>query len=246
MPASPAPSMEIRSVRAVRDVDGEAVDDAKLPRTCAVLKYAAGSEPRRTTASNSMARGGGSGGASALARHPSPRRPESPVRVPGTAPTARGEHPSVVKNIHPRAGSTPHPRDVFLLAMRTRAFALVVTFLVASPVTARVRLVCNGSRYRCPPGTGYRNISSALVHAAPGDWVLVWPGVYHEKSGEAGVLITTPNVHLRGMDRNLVIVDGSNGTAAAPCPADPALQDLTPRNGIEVFKTSGTSIENLT
>ncbi|TMA60633.1 MAG: hypothetical protein E6J75_00885, partial [Deltaproteobacteria bacterium] len=60
--------------------------------------------------------------------------------------------------------------------------------------------------------------------------MLVWPGVYHEKgSDQAGVLITTPGVHLRGMDRNLVVVDGSNGTAAAPCPADPALQDLTPR-----------------
>ncbi|TMB74549.1 MAG: hypothetical protein E6J46_14900, partial [Chloroflexi bacterium] len=106
-----------------------------------------------------------------------------------------------------------------------------------TPATARVRLVCNGSSYRCPQGAAYKTISSAILSARPGDWVLVWPGVYHEKgSDEAGVVITTANVHLRGMDRNLVLVDGSNGTAAAPCPADPARQDLTPRNGIEVFK----------
>src|SRR3989441_6919301 len=131
--------------------------------------------------------------------------------------------------------------------MCTRAIAVVATCLLASPASARVWLVCNGSSYRCPRGAAYRTISSVIRRAGPGDWVLVWPGVYHEKgSNEAGVLITTPGVHLRGMDRNLVVVDGSNGTATAPCPADAALQDLTPRDGIEAFKVSGTSIENLT
>src|SRR5206468_5705729 len=131
--------------------------------------------------------------------------------------------------------------------MCTRAIAMVATCLLASPASARVWLVCNGSSYRCPRGAAYRTISSVIRRAGPGDWVLVWPGVYHEKgSDDPGVLITTPRVHLRGMDRNPVLVDGSNGAAAAPCPADPALQDLTPRNGIEVFRASGTSIENLT
>src|SRR5438128_1199745 len=129
--------------------------------------------------------------------------------------------------------------------MGMRAVGVVATFLLANPATARVWLVCNSSSYPCPRGAAYKAVSSAIARAGPGDWVLVWPGVYHEKGGnEAGVLITTPGVHLRGMDRNLVVVDGSNGTAATPCPADPALQDLTPRNGVEVFTTSGTSIEN--
>ena len=103
--------------------------------------------------------------------------------------------------------------------MGTRAVGLVATFLLASPATARVWLVCNSSSYPCPRGAAYKTISSAIARAGPGDWVLVWPGVYHEKgSNEAGVLITTPGVHLRGMDRNLVVVDGSNGTATTPCP----------------------------
>jgi len=131
--------------------------------------------------------------------------------------------------------------------MCKRALAILTALLLATPATARVWRVCNGSSHPCPPGTAFKTISSAVLRAGPGDWVLVWPGVYHEKgSDQAGLPITTPGVHLRGLDRNLVVVDGSNGTAATPCPADPALQDLTPRNGIEVFKVSGTSVENLT
>ena len=111
----------------------------------------------------------------------------------------------------------------------------------------RVFKVCNRSTVKCGPGGGIRSISRAIKRAKPGDWVLIWPGVYHEKgTPDAGVMITTPGIHVRGMDRNLVIVDGSNGTAAAPCPADASLQDVTPRNGIEIFKASSVSIENLT
>src|SRR5215831_8784985 len=111
----------------------------------------------------------------------------------------------------------------------------------------RIRKVCNGSTFVCPHGGHYKTIAKAVSRARDGDWILVWPGVYHEKATDsAGVYITTPNIHLRGLDRNLVIVDGSNGTAAQPCPADAASQDLTARNGIEVFKADGVSIENLT
>ena len=63
------------------------------------------------------------------------------------------------------------------------------------------------------------------------------------------MLVTTPNLHLRGMDRNRVIVDGT-ASGAAPCSSDPALQDFRPngsgRNGIEALKTDGVSVENLT
>jgi hypothetical protein len=111
----------------------------------------------------------------------------------------------------------------------------------------RVRRVCNASSSPCPRGGHYKTIARAVLRAKPGDWILVWPGVYHEKqTGEAGVLITRPNIHLRGLDRNLVIVDGSNGTAAVPCPSDAASQDFTARNGIEVLKADGSYIENLT
>jgi hypothetical protein len=117
------------------------------------------------------------------------------------------------------------------------------------PVDARTRvlLVCNGSTAPCPAGKHYTTIAAAVAHARSDSWILVWPGVYHEKAApHAGVLITTPKVRLRGMDRNLVIVDGTNGHASAPCPSAPELQDLTPRNGVEMLKADGTSIDNLT
>src|SRR5438309_1718768 len=98
-------------------------------------------------------------------------------------------------------------------------------------------------------GAQFASIHDAVAHAHEGDWVLVAPGDYHEKgTGEAGVLITTPGIHVRGMDRNRVVVDGTNPGATAPCAPDPAVQDLQPagRNGIEVVKADGTSIENLT
>jgi len=117
-----------------------------------------------------------------------------------------------------------------------------------------VLLVCNGSTARCPalPGSAgpyYRTVQEAVDAARPGDWILIYPGVYHEGSKEyptAGVWIQTPNLHIRGLDRNRVIIDGSNGIAAKPCPSAAAQQDFTPRDGIVVWKVSGVTIQNLT
>jgi hypothetical protein len=139
----------------------------------------------------------------------------------------------------------------FRLLMALVGAALPSATVAPMPVQAEatVRLVCNGTfPGGCPQGPHSSTTIQAAVNAAnPGDWILVWPGVYHEKSNAtAGVLITTPGLHLRGLDRNLVVVDGSNGDSTAPCPNDPALQDFTARNGIEVFETSGVSVENLT
>ena len=91
---------------------------------------------------------------------------------------------------------------------------------------AKALLVCNGSTVPCqtlPPGGGryYKTVQAAVNAAHPGDWVLINPGVYHEKSTQwptAGVWITTPGIHIRGLDRNKVIIDGSNGSAKHPCP----------------------------
>lgn len=125
--------------------------------------------------------------------------------------------------------------------------ALGILPLPAHASSPQAWLVCNGSTAPCPEGTQFHTIQSAVDAASPGDWVLVWPGVYHEKDGgSAGVLIAKPGLHVRGLDRNLVIVDGSNGPASKPCPSDPVLQDFTPRDGIVVSKASGTHIENLT
>ncbi len=96
---------------------------------------------------------------------------------------------------------------------------------------------------------GYTSIQQAVNAARPGDWILVGPGDYHENATpNAGVYITTQNLHLRGMDRNAVIVDGTVPGAAA-CSARAADQMASPaggRNGILVSKTPGVWIENLT
>jgi hypothetical protein len=117
-----------------------------------------------------------------------------------------------------------------------------------------VLLVCNGSTARCPalPHSArpyYRTVQGAVDAARSGDWILIYPGVYHEKSRQwptAGVWIQKPNLHIRGLDRNRVIIDGSKGTAAHPCPSAAGQQDFTPRDGIVVSKASGVTIQNLT
>jgi hypothetical protein len=133
----------------------------------------------------------------------------------------------------------------------------------AAPQTPHVLLV---GTFDGRPG-GYRTIQAAVNAARPGDWILVAPGDYHENDDEAhrptdtadgyfgGVLITTPNIHLRGMNRQSVIVDGTKPGSATPCSAQPGLQNFGSigpdgkaygRNGIVVWKADDVSIDNLT
>ncbi|HUO05513.1 MAG TPA: hypothetical protein VMU16_09980 [Candidatus Binataceae bacterium] len=111
--------------------------------------------------------------------------------------------------------------------------------------------------YNGIPGE-FSDIQSAVNAAHPGDWILVGPGDYHERgdytnawSSEAGggVYITTPGIHLRGMNRNTVVVDGTI-PGAPQCSSNPSDQDPGPngigRNGVLVWKASGVSVENLT
>ena len=113
----------------------------------------------------------------------------------------------------------------------------------------------------------YHSIQAAVDAAQPGDWILVAPGDYHEtddaktassstySTGDhGGVVVHTSDLHIRGMDRAGVIVDGTKAGAPAPCSSDPQWQNFGPvvggkaqgRNGIVVFKANGVSIENLT
>ena len=111
----------------------------------------------------------------------------------------------------------------------------------------------------------YSTIQAAVDAAKKGDWILVAPGDYKETADLSnpsastdngqfgGVLITTAGVHLRGMDRNTTVVDGTKA-GAAQCSAAEADQQFgvvkdgkaTGRNGIVVSKADNVSIDNLT
>src|SRR5215472_18026971 len=108
----------------------------------------------------------------------------------------------------------------------------------------------------------FQSIQEAVDAAAPGDWIVIAPGDYKERGDytthppttapSAGVFIDKPGLHLLGLSRNGVIVDGSRSGPA--CSGNPADQDRGPlgphgpwgRNGIEVFEASGVTIQNLT
>ncbi len=95
----------------------------------------------------------------------------------------------------------------------------------------------------------FATIQAAVDAARSGDIILIAPGDYHESAtSSAGVLITTPRLHLIGMNRNRVIVDGTKLGGPRPCAAGAAWQRVTAdgRNGIVVDAASGVTISNLT
>jgi hypothetical protein len=109
----------------------------------------------------------------------------------------------------------------------------------------------------------YSSIQEAVDAAKPGDWILVGPGDYKQASSRtiagamgddqagAAVLITTPNIHLRGMDRNTVMIDGTKpGTPR--CSSEEGDQTFGPPeggawlgdNGVVVYKAKGVHLQN--
>ena len=68
------------------------------------------------------------------------------------------------------------------------------------------------------------SIQAAVNQARPCDWILVAPGTY-----PGPVTITTPDLHLRGLDRNGVVIAGGHRVG----------------NGITI-EADGVSVENLT
>jgi hypothetical protein len=110
----------------------------------------------------------------------------------------------------------------------------------------------------------YSSIQAAVKAAKPGDWILVGPGDYKTKPSyisapkgqsdtPAGVLMTTRDVYLRGMNRNTVIVDGTK-PGSAKCSSKASAQNFGPDghrgrlgiNGIMVWKAGNVWVQNLT
>jgi hypothetical protein len=123
----------------------------------------------------------------------------------------------------------------------------------------RVRLV--GS-YNGNAGQ-YGSLQEAVDAAHPGDWILIGPGDYKQTGSRtatgamgddragADVLITTPNLHIRGMDRNAVMIDGTK-PGSPRCSSQEADQTFGPaegggylgNNGVVVYKASGVHLQN--
>jgi hypothetical protein len=132
-------------------------------------------------------------------------------------------------------------------------FAIVAAGLIAPAAGAQVLRV--GS-YNGIPGQ-YSSIQAAVNAAQPGDTILVGPGDYKTTSSSApsraddtpaAVLIATPNLTLRGMNRGSVIVDGTD--SGPQCSASAGDQNLGPSgsglNGIMVWKADNVAVQNLT
>lgn len=138
--------------------------------------------------------------------------------------------------------------------------AVVSAFAVGLPATAAAKVLRVGT-YHGIKGQ-YRTIQAAVDAAKPGDWILIAPGDYKTTSSSAptgapqspaGILMTKPDITMRGMSRTKVIVDGTKPGYGA-CSKNPKAQNLGPEyngtpaglNGIEVWKADDVNVENLT
>ncbi len=143
----------------------------------------------------------------------------------------------------------------------TAAPALAGSYTNQSPGSPRGQVLRVGS-FHGAPGQ-FRSIQAAVDAAHAGDWILIAPGDYKTSSdraptgtgGEfpAGVLITTPRIVVRGMNRNTVVVDGTK-PGTPKCSDGVNDQDYgnvtqsgpTGLNGIEVWKAGDVWVQNLT
>jgi parallel beta-helix repeat protein len=100
--------------------------------------------------------------------------------------------------------------------MRGRILVLVVALLaLAAPSRAAA----------CRTIAVAGSIQAALAQSQPCDWIVIPPGTYRES-----LVVTTPSVHLRGLNRNAVVLDGRHGQGTT---------------GIEI-RAPGVSVENMT
>jgi hypothetical protein len=148
--------------------------------------------------------------------------------------------------------------------MRRAAIAAVLMAITAGFASGASAHVLRVGSFHGIPGQ-FTSIQAAVNAAKPGDWILIGPGDYKEHSARtpshrtdltAGVLITTPRVYLRGMDRNGVIIDGTK-PGSPKCSAKASAQEFGPRglthgatprglNGVLIYKAADVWVQNLT
>jgi hypothetical protein len=148
------------------------------------------------------------------------------------------------------------------------AITAVLVFSAAAPLLApgraRAASVLRVGTFNGIAGE-YEDVQAAVNAAKPGDWVLIAPGDYKSaqtsvpSGGQGGdqagaqLLIQTARIHVRGMDRNGVWLDGTKPGApkCSTAEADQTFGELDSsakpggRNGILVYKVPGVTVENL-
>ncbi len=124
-------------------------------------------------------------------------------------------------------------RLAFALVLVVAALAASATSAMAKKPVNWVAIVTQGTipTEGVPLNTHYFSTIQGAVNAAPeGGWIMIEEGIYKEE-----VKVTTPNLHLRGMDRNKVILDGTG-----------IRHEGRDANGIEVDQANNVWIENMT
>jgi hypothetical protein len=150
------------------------------------------------------------------------------------------------------------------IAPATASVLVLLACTGVGPAQAAAPHVLRVGSFNGKPGT-YSSVQAAVDAAQPGDWVLIGPGDYKEVTNQVptgtkgddraggAVLITKPGLHLRGMDRNGVMIDGTK-PGSPQCSPKESDQDFGPndpsgkptgRNGVVVFKADNVSVDNL-
>lgn len=119
------------------------------------------------------------------------------------------------------------------------AATLAMSSLIATgndPAVAAAPQVLRVGTWNGVPGN-VANLETAMAELKPGGWLLIGPGDYHpamdysaaQRTSDtpSAVLDTAANTHLRGMDRNAVIIDGTK-PGSTPCSSAPSAQDFGP------------------
>jgi parallel beta-helix repeat protein len=150
-----------------------------------------------------------------------------------------------------RLGSRVAPGVVLAVSVMAAACGSANRAVTTTPASVLLVGTYHGIRGR------YSSVDAAVAAAKPGDTILIAPGTYYlDPSHSTGLWIRTRDLHLIGMDRSRVVLDG-NRPGTGTCNPARSAQDFGPpdeaasgkptgRNGIWVYQAAGVVIENLT